>query len=262
MMKIPVFLTVHDITPHTGEGKLIAEISTRCSLWVSRIAFVHGEKLKRRLAERGFSEEKIMVIPHGDYSFLTRILPEDHSTRENITILFFGRILDYKGLEYLIKAEPEITRTIPDLKIIIAGQGDFSKYERMIVNRDRFEIINKFIPDEGIPPLFSRASIIVLPYIEASQTGIIPIAYAFAKPVVTTDVGSIPEIVENGITGIIIPPHNVTALSDAIIHLITHKELAEKMGLAGQDYMHKRMSWDAISQNIFDKYKKIMYGEL
>jgi alpha-maltose-1-phosphate synthase len=256
LMKVPVFLTVHDVIPHSGEGKCIAEISTRISLHFSRIAFVHGEKLKADLVKRGFSEKKVSVIPHGDYSFFTRLLTENPLSTERSTVLFFGRILDYKGVDYLIQAEPEIAKDIPDLKIIIAGEGDFSKYEKMIVKKDRYEIINRFISDKEVAVLFTRASVIVLPYVEASQTGVVPIAFAFSKPVVATNVGSIPEVVEDGITGIIVPPRDVLALSKAIINLIEDRKLSQKMGIAGKKFMERRMSWNEIGEKIMGLYQK------
>lgn len=255
-MKIPIFLTIHDVIPHIGERKFVAEFSTKISIHFSRILFVHGEKLKANLATQGVPEKKISVIPHGDYSFFTGLITNNNYTTEISTILFFGRILDYKGLKYLIQAEPDISKNIPDLKIIIAGDGDFSKYQKMIINRDRFEIINRFIADKEVSVLFSRASIIVLPYIEASQTGIIPIAYAFAKPVVTTNVGSIPEIVKDGITGIIVPPCDVKALSEAIITLLKNWNLTEMMGIAGQNFMKKRLGWDMIADRLIDLYQR------
>ena len=89
LMKVPVFLTIHDVTPHVGEGKFIAEVSTRFSLCFSRIAFVHGQKLKADLMARGVSEEKVAVIPHGDYSFFTGLQTPDHNATDRSTILFF-----------------------------------------------------------------------------------------------------------------------------------------------------------------------------
>ena len=77
---------------------------------------------------------------------------------------------------------------------------------------------------------FERASVVVLPYIEASQSGIIPIAYSFKKPVIVTNVGSIPEVVENGITGYIVPPKNPELLADSIIKILEDNLTRQQMG--------------------------------
>src|SRR5690606_20252897 len=114
-------------------------------------------------------------------------------------VLFFGRIHRYKGLDYLIQAEPLITQKVPDARIVIAGTGeDFGRYEEAIAGRDAFEVHNYRIPyEEGARP-FQQASVVALPYVEASQSGVIPPASGFRRPVVVTDVGSLPEVVDDG----------------------------------------------------------------
>src|SRR5258707_5206877 len=105
-------------------------------------------------------------------------------------LLFFGRIWEYKGLEYLIRAEPLISARVPDVEIVIAGRGeDFEKYRHMMVDPDRFVIDNETIPDDRVARYFGESSVVVLPYIDASQSGVVPIAYSFSKPVIATTVG-------------------------------------------------------------------------
>jgi glycosyltransferase involved in cell wall biosynthesis len=129
-------------------------------------------------------------------------------------------------LEYLIKAEPMVTEQVPDAKIIIAGTGEnFKKYDKMMMNRDNFIVHNYRIPYKEGAELFQRCSLVVLPYIDASQTGVIPPAYGFKKPVIVTDVGSIPEIVDDGVTGFIVPPRNPEALAEAIVKLLKDEPL-------------------------------------
>ncbi|AGF97070.1 glycosyltransferase [Methanosarcina mazei Tuc01] len=253
----PVAATVHDVQLHSDQKNLICDMSTLITSKLADLDFVHGEKLKLELIKRGVLNSKISIIPHGDYSFFSSIIHKKINEEEN-TILFFGRILEYKGIDYLIKAEPLISEKIPNIKIIIAGSGDFSKYESMINNKNHFEIINEYIPDEKVSELFQKSSVVVLPYVEASQTGIIPIAYAFKKPVVATDVGSLSEVIVDGVTGFIVPPRDSKLLADSLLNILLNKNLKNSMGSAAYEFMKENMSWKGIAQKTIVEYQKLL----
>ena len=182
----------------------------------------------------GIPEDTVHVTP---YVFVGDV--DVHAVRgvqEEPAILFFGRIWPYKGLEYLIKAEPLITAKIPEAKIVIAGTGeDFQRYRSMMIP-DKFEILNEYVSDEKRAELFSRASVVVMPYVEASQSHVPSIAYRCGKPVVATNVGGLPEMVEDGKTGFLVPPRDVDALAAAIVRLMESKSLRKEFAENG---MHK-----------------------
>jgi len=253
--------TIHDIKAHIGDkssGKIPSFIFSLAVRYANRV-IVHGEKLKKIMRERDNKPAgSIHVIPHGEFSFykkFTRRIVKE----EDYLVLFFGRIWEYKGLRYLIEAEPLISEKVPTGKIMIAGQGEnFRKYQEMMVNKEKFIIYNQFIPDEMVPELFQRASVVVLPYIEASQSGIVPLAYTFKKPVVVTDVGSIPEVVDNGKTGYIVPPKDPKKLAEAIIDLLKDKEKRRKMGENGYKKTEKELCWDNIALKTIEVYKKAL----
>ena len=96
----------------------------------------------------------------------------------------------------------------------------------MMVHPDRFLVYNHWISDTLQAELFHRASVVVLPYIEASQSGVIPCAYSCAKPVIATRTGSLPEMVEHGRTGYLVPPGDEKALADAMIDLLRNRGAA------------------------------------
>jgi glycosyltransferase involved in cell wall biosynthesis len=253
-----LLLTEHNPKPHTGDNiysKLNQQLAKLIVRKVANKIIVHGDNIKTNLIENGVKRESISVIPHGDYSYYTKW--SQNLMEEDCTILFFGLIKEYKGLEYLLRAIPLITPSIPNLKVIVAGDGDFSKYRKYINNEARFEIHNRYILDEEVAEFFERASIVVLPYTEASQSGIIPIAYAFKKPVVVTDVGSISEIVEDGVTGYIIPPKNTEYLAKSIIKILQNKNIKYDMGLKAYSKLENEMSWPLIAKKYIQEYKNI-----
>ncbi len=261
--KYPIILTEHDPTPHMGES-LFVRINWSFARFLlegssSRI-IVHGKNLKDVLLLRGIPETKISVIPHGDYSYYTKWHNEKIEP-DGETILFFGLIRDYKGLNYLIKAIPFVHSHCPEVKVIIAGEGDFSKYEAMEeyqAYKSVYEVYNDYIPDEDVAPLFQRASVVVLPYTDASQSGVIPIAYAFRKPVIVTDVGSIAEVVEQGETGIIVPPKDEDALARAIIAILDNKPMCDEMAENAYIFMKDNLSWMTVAKRTYSVYHEVI----
>jgi len=255
----PVVVTIHEPKPFSLglirkilidkiqliNGKLIAKVSDK--------VIVHGEQHKRYILQQNIPSGKIEVIPHGEFSFFARYSKGVTKTIQN-NILFFGRITSYKGIEYLIQAGKLIEEHIPDVTITIAGEGDFAKYKTLIEGNDRFILCNRFIQDEEVAEFFQKASLVVLPYIDGSQSGIISIAYAFRKPVVATDVGNFSEMVENGETGFIVPPKDSDALAKAIIKLLKDVDLRAKMGENGYRLMRERMQWDKIAEKTLATY--------
>jgi glycosyltransferase involved in cell wall biosynthesis len=170
--------------------------------------------------------------------------------------LFFGRIWGYKGLEYLIRAEPLITAQVPDAKIVIAGTGeDFDRYRQMMVHPDRFEVHNEYVTDAKRDELFGRASVVVLPYVEATQSGVVPVAYGYGKPVVATTVGGLPEVVEHGRTGLLVPPRNEAALAHAVVSLLSDPERAREMGRRGKEKLRQECSPQAVGQRTMEVYR-------
>ena len=220
---------------------------------------VHGEKLKDQMIEEyNIPKKKVNAIPIGEHEVAPFKMYEIKDLKENGNlILFFGRIWGYKGLEYLIKAEPMITKEVPDAKIVIAGTGEeFQKYKNMMMNRANFIVHNYRIPYKEGAELFQRCSLVTLPYIEASQSGVIPTAYGFKKPVVVTNVGSIPEIVDDEITGFIVPPKNPEALAEAIVKLLKDDKLRKQMGENAYKKLKTDLSWDKIAEKTIEVYKK------
>ncbi len=146
-------------------------------------------------------------------------------------ILFPGKAQPRKGLEYLIKAQPLITRQVPHARIIIAAHGEeIERCRRMIVDKDKVEIHEGFLTSAELAGFFQRASLVALPYLTASTSGLLNTASVFGKPVVASRVGSLAEYVEDGATGFLVPPANVGRLADAIVRVLSDDELRRQMG--------------------------------
>jgi len=250
-----IVLTVHDVVRHPGDPNNFMDVLSRLFRKKVRKIIVHGNYLKEQmlLKSRKF-RNKIHVVPLGIFLLYKKLDDKSVKEEEN-SILLFGRVSKYKGIDVLIESAPLIAEEIPDIKIIIAGKGeDFSKYETLMSNKSYFEIHNRFIGDREIPQLFRRASLVVLPYIEASQSAVIPIAYLFGKPVVASNVGSIPEVVDNGKTGIIVPPNDPRILADAIIKILKSPELKMTMSTHALEKAESDLSLENIARKTSEVY--------
>jgi glycosyltransferase involved in cell wall biosynthesis len=162
------------------------------------------------------------------------------------TLLFFGLIRDYKGLDLLIEAMSSLDDSY---QLVIAGEsyGSFDPYRKQIgasPAKQRITVLNRYIDDNEVPVLFSAADVLVAPYRSATQSGVIPIAYHFEVPVLATDVGSLRETIEPAGTGIICSP-NAGAIAEGA------KELFAKgipFFTANIRKEKKNLSWDGFAQ--------------
>jgi glycosyltransferase involved in cell wall biosynthesis len=199
-------------------------------------------------------KEAISVIPHIQ---IGNTPPQAVVNENEKLVLFFGRIWEYKGLEYLIRAEPLITSRVPGARILIAGQGeDFARYTRMMVHPDSFIVDNNFISEERAAAYFQRASVVVLPYVEASQSGVIPVAYSASKPVVATLVGGLPEMVEDSRTGYLVAPRDSEQLANAVTRLLLDAPLRRQMGANGKKKIEAECSSQVVAQKTIDAYHR------
>ncbi len=225
--RFPLVLTVHDPIPHSGEDANSVK-GTRHEYYhklLRRIcdqAITHGLAMQRdlesivpKLAGR------VAAIPIGPYG------PREFSTQppEAGVLLFFGRINEYKGLCYFIDAVLALRKAGHLVKGIIAGRGpDLEKFRSTINSNDCFELHERFIPRAEVHTLFLRSQLVVMPYVDATQSGVAALAMGYGRPVIATRVGSIPEMVIDGKTGMLVPPRDVAALVAAIASLLDKPE--------------------------------------
>jgi len=256
-----MILTVHDPRKHTGDfaSKIVPGSEKYFYGQASRIITLGHQMRNEIIRSEDIPPHKIAVIRHGNYN-IYRDWIRPGATEQDPAVLFFGRLYAYKGLEYLIQAEPLVSREVPDVKFVIAGDGQ-NRYARKILHAiegsRRFQVHNGYISDEQAAQLFQEASILVLPYIDASQSGPLMMSYAFKKPVIATRVGSLPEYVDHGHTGYLVPPANPAALAEKINTLLRNKKLRQVMGQAGYEKSISEYAWEKIAQETLDVYHQV-----
>lgn len=248
----PILLTVHDVITHPGEDSREPARRERVRLNLRRRAaavVVHGEALRADfLAQPGDLCRDVTAIPHGCYTVLRHwARPEIQETPR--TVLFFGRIHEYKGLDLLLAAARRSALRVPDLRILIAGDGaDLDGRHRDLARDPRIELRRGYLTNDEVARAFQEASIVVLPYLEGSQSGVVRIAYVFGKPVIVTRVGSIPESVREGVTGLVVPPRDEAALADAMAALLLDDDRRRAMGREALATAEGPMGWGPVAE--------------
>ena len=131
---------------------------------------------------------------------------------------------------------------------MICGQGeDFQRYRKQFSDPDKFIVHNRWITDKERTEFFDRACVVVLPYIEATQSGVVPIAYAHSKPVVATRTGGLPDVVKDGQTGLLVNPECEKELANAVIKLLGNEQLRQEMGRAGKQLLETELSVESVT---------------
>jgi len=222
------------------------------------------EKLKSLV-----SNKKIILGFHPVYDMFKS--NSNFNVKNNFRIFFFGYVRDYKGLIYLLRAMPKILKNL-NVKLIIAGEFWESKKAstnittkfvtgKKVISRrdyineiknlglnDNVEIIDKYISNEEVGDYFAKSDILVLPYVSASQSGPVQVAYNFNIPVIVTNVGGLPDAVIEGKTGYVVEPKNPDSIADAVIKFYKNNKKGEFVN--NIKTFKKKFSWDNYSKLI------------
>ena len=146
----------------------------------------------------------------------------------------------------------------PDVSLIVAGSGtfhfDISKYETF----DYIEFRNRYIPDNELVGLINNSEFLVCPYTDATQSGVIMSAFAFAKPVIATNVGGLPDMLGNGKYGMVVERNNINSLAENIVRLLSDDVLLKLLSdNIKSDYLTGGNSWNMIAADIKNEYFKV-----
>jgi glycosyltransferase involved in cell wall biosynthesis len=263
-----IVLTAHNVNAGKRDGKdsWINRATLRTQYRTVDHIFVHTEKSKAELAgDFGVSKDAVTVIPFG----INNSVPNSSLTcaeareklgirRDEKTILFFGAIRPYKGLEYLIAAFQELLSRHPDYRLVIAGEAKrgcdeyLRKIQNSVTDRQRAQILERleFVPDEETEIYFKAADVSVLPYTLVFQSGVLFLSYSFGLPVIASDVGSFRDDIVEGETGYVCRPCDSTDLALAIEKFFASELFADRVRRREsiRDRAHKRNSWAVVAE--------------
>lgn len=258
-------LTVHDPFPHTGEGSVRKAFNYKQAMRKVKHFVLLNSKQKDEFCDKyHLRQDRILVNRLGFYdcvqTFIKNPITLDSSKSHNV--LFFGRISPYKGVEYLCQAMVKVKKAVPDATLTIAGGGkmyfDITQYKEL----DWVNVINRYVGMEELAGLLQDCAISVCPYTDATQSGVIMTSYGMHRPVVASNVGGLGEMVQDGKTGLIVPPKEVDALADAIITLLNDDEKRQRMqNYIKTEYFDGDKSWKSIAEKYIGLYKSVQQSQ-
>lgn len=251
----PVVMTVHDHLPHSGfdaQIKSRAHTFRRVMRRAAAAIIVHGEMIRTEMRKLGHHPRaSIWVVPHG----VLGPEPVKPQEREAGRILFFGRIEAYKGLGVLVEAVRMLQSEGIRAHLTIAGNGtDLDRHRAAIASLEGCELIDRFIRVDEIAPLFQRASVVALPYLDGTQSGVAAMAARYGRPVVATAVGSIPEMVRHGSSGLVVAPGDPVALAGALREVLNDEGVARALCEGAERMRRTELSWEWIARKTLEVY--------
>jgi glycosyltransferase involved in cell wall biosynthesis len=260
--------TAHDVLPHDPRP---GDAEAYRALYHSGARIIlHSENNREELLSRFAPDPaRVHVVPMGSFGFLGEKMPGPLASRQQLglppharVVLFFGLIRPYKGLEDLLRAFSLVAQTDGDAWLLVvgapAGTPGPEHYRRLmadygIVQRTRF--LPEYLAPEAVGGVFAAADVVALPYRRASQSAVLQLAYACGKPVVGTNTGGLPEVIEQGRSGYVVEPGDILGLAGSIRVLFADPEARLAMGRYAHQLSATKFAWSTIAATTREIYE-------
>lgn len=250
--------TIHEVGSHQNNIASTALIDYVIKR-KTKVIF-HSKNLLNRFMSLSFAKNcKCAVIPFG--KFETNLLYKRNNIdiklnlkKGKLVFLFYGYLKPYKGLDLLKEAFLKVKTVSDDFYLIIAGAGDDPNLD-FFKSESNCRVINHFMTDEEMMKLNEIATVNLLPYKSASQSGIIPVSFMFGNPIIATNVGALPEYINNSENGIIVPSGDSNAFADAMLRMINDKPFLLRLQSGARKFGHgDKFDWNNIADETIKFY--------
>ncbi|MBV6760643.1 glycosyltransferase family 4 protein [Rhodococcus opacus] len=238
--------SVHDATNHPGDEHIVKTFCRRLDLGRADMILTFSESVAMLVSETSNVPVRSTILAaSGSSDAVARKRP----ARDRYVLGFFGRIVEYKGLDLLLEALDHLRETGVDVVLEIHGDGDIgdlkTRYpsERIVWNIG-------WIPEASVNSTIRRMDLVVLPYREASQSGVMTVAMAEGVPVVVTPVGALPDQVNHSGAGIVATGVNSASIASAIRKVIDDGDLYESLSQAALYSARASFSWKRVVDDI------------
>ena len=251
LLRKKLVFTLHDPFPHSAKNNREFEFCRKLAFkWIPKIILLNDAQTEKFCEVYKFPRNRLFHARLGKYdciNYLSEHLGSAEELPEQLRgqkyILFFGLIAPYKGVEYLLQAFKKMQQDYPDVKLLIAGSG------KNVI------LMNRYIPLAQLAGLLKNALFTVCPYKDATQSGVVQTAFSMGTPIVASDVGNFAAAIEDGKSGVIVPPCDADALARAMAELVGHPERLEmfRKYIAGE-WLEKN-SWEEVAKQYLNCYE-------
>jgi glycosyltransferase involved in cell wall biosynthesis len=262
----PVVLTVHDSTPFNGNPRGgLQSIGSVAIMRQFKRVIVHTEAARTRLIDYGVPPDRIERVPHGVLGQPVPVneAPVSADPARPVTLLLFGRIKPYKGVDLLLEA---VSRLKPEhrarCRLWVVGEPHMDvtplqQQAHALGLQDKVDFDFRFVKDEEIPGIFARSDVMVLPYREIDASGVLMIALASGLPIVASKMGLFAELLENDRHGFLTPPENIGALAAALGELIDSPSKRAAMSQEVRELQKSIPDWVSIARRTEGVYAEV-----
>lgn len=267
LLRKKLVFTLHDPFPHSAKNNREFEFCRKLAFkWIPKIILLNDAQTEKFCEVYKFPRNRLFHARLGKYDCINYLSEKSSSTQENLAglpeslrgqkyVLFFGLIAPYKGVEFLLQAFGKLQQKHPDIKLLVAGSGKLYFDESLYRGNANVVLMNHYVPLAQLASLLKNALFTVCPYKDATQSGVVQTAFSMGTPIVATDVGNFAKAIENGKSGVIVPPCDANALAEAMADLVEHPEKLESFRkyIAGE--WLERNGWEEVVTQYLNCYE-------
>ncbi len=267
LLRKKLVFTLHDPFPHSAKNNREFEFCRKLAFrWIPKIILLNDAQTEKFCEVYKFPRSRLFHARLGKYDCINYLSEKSSSSQENLVglpeslrgqkyILFFGLIAPYKGVEFLLQAFGKLQQKHPDIKLLIAGSGKLYFDESLYRGNANVVLMNRYVPLAQLADLLKNALFTVCPYKDATQSGVVQTAFSMGTPIVASDVGNFAKAIENGKSGVIVPPCDVDALTGAMADLVEHPEklVSFRKYIAGE--WLERNGWEEVVTQYLNCYE-------
>lgn len=243
--------TVHDASAHPGEENRLRDWALRRELAAAERIVTLSHQVKRELQRiQGVAPDRIAVIPHGVFDYIANPAARHWTGGRAFRLLFFGRLMAYKGLPLLAEAMRILARQGMPVELVVAGPGTTKPWTELFGGLPNVRLDIRWVPEGEIAAIVGAADAVVQPYVEASQSGVLPIALSGAIPCIVTPVGALPEQVAHEETGLVCREVSAQGVAEAIRRLVEEPGLYDRLSAGSLQASRTTFGWSHIADQV------------